>query len=114
MMSKRFLLVLSIIHFVIAVILLALAISPVQGKIDPCAFWDTWVGGERFDYRVDSQGNWNLPDDVTGPKGFMGDGGGIETYWSDSQKVQYVIVYRDFVADGHPHGQHHICVYRRR
>ncbi len=113
-MSKRLLFLLAIVHFVIAVVLLMLAISPIQGKTDPCAFWDTWVGGERFDYQVSPTGEWNLPSDVVPWPTFMGDGGGVETYWSDSQKYQYVIIYRDFIADGSPYGQHHICVYRRR
>lgn len=113
-MNKRILFILAFLSFAIAFYFALLLWRPTSAHDDPCAFWDTWVGGERFDYQVDSNLNWNLPSDVEQYHGMAFDNGGIETYWSPSQKLQYVMVYRDWIADGQPLGNHHLCVYTRK
>lgn len=91
------------------------SISTPATQIDPCQPFDSWIGGERFNYVVDSAGNWNLPDDVeimatmTFPKS------GAWKYYSASQDMSYVIVFRDFDITqpiGTRPGQHDICVYQ--
>lgn len=102
------------ITFIIS-ILFAISTHTSQVAPDPCALFDSWIGGERFNYVVDSAGNWNLPADVeimatmTFPKS------GVWKYYSASQDMSYVIVFRDFDITqpiGARAGQHNICVYR--
>lgn len=111
-MGKRTLLVLIVLHFLAALVILFVGVIPAHAE-DECAIWDTFIGGERFDYVVDAEGNWNLPDDaqifstMTFPKT------GIWKYYSESQDTSYVIVFLNFEPTQPPGsrlGQHNICV----
>ncbi len=99
----------------VLVLLVILCVFPSVKAEDKCASFDQWIGGERFDYQIDSQGNWNLPSDaeivatVTFPKS------GLWKYYSANQDASYVIVFLSLEPTypiGKRSGQHDICVYK--
>lgn len=113
-MRKSTLLILAAISFLIALVLL-LQIIPTRAQTDPCEPFDNWVGGERFNYVVDSKGVWNLPDDAEITATITFPNSGVWKYYSTSQNAIYIILFRDFDVTqptGARAGQHHICVYK--
>lgn len=113
-MNKRTLLVLAVLSFLIALLLIWFGLRPAYAEDDKCAAFDNWIGGKRFDYIVDAQDNWNLPNDaqlfssMTFPKT------GIWKYYSESHNSSYVIVFLSLEPTQPPGsrlGQHDICVY---
>lgn len=81
---------------------------------DKCAAFDSWVGGKRFDYKVDEQGNWNLPMDAEIQASVDFPNAGIWKYYSAQADKSYVIVFLSLEPSqpaGSRIGQHDICVY---
>ena len=89
--------------------------EPVNAQADKCAPFDAWIGGERFNYTVDAQGKWNLPDDAESMATISFPKAAIWKYYSASQDSSYVIVFLSLEPTqpaGQPAGQHDICVYK--
>lgn len=83
--------------------------------VDKCAAFDEWIGGERFDYKVDAFGNWNLPVDADLVATMTFPNSGIWKYYSAQESASYVIVFLSFEPSqpaGQRAGQHDICVYK--
>lgn len=81
---------------------------------DKCAAFDNWIGGQRFDYVVDAQGNWNLPIDATVMATITFPNAGIWKYYSARVDKSYIIVFLSLEPSqpaGQRAGQHDICVY---
>lgn len=100
---------------IVLLIGILLAVSTQIAPVDSCAPFDAWIGGERFDYQIDAQGNWNLPDDAENMATMSFPKTAIWKYYSASQDSTYVIVFLS-LEPTHPFGQragqHDICVYK--
>ena len=92
-------------------VLVGYGASDVQA-VDKCTPFDTWIGGERFGYRVDNSGNWNLTADVQEMTTVTFKNSGLWEYYSESERAKYVIVFLSLEPTGSPLGQHDICVYK--
>ena len=91
-----------------------ITLAPASAQVDKCAAFDTWVGGERFDYKVDAQGNWNLPVDTKQIATITFPNAGVWKYYSASEDASYVIIFLSLEPSqptGQRAGQHDICVY---
>lgn len=104
-----------LIEFVLIVILLIVciitAVTATNAK-NKCEAFDEWIGGQPFDYRVDANGNSNLPSDAEITVTLTNPNSGLWRYYSESNDKSYVIVFLSFDANGPPFGQHDICTYQ--
>lgn len=91
---------------------LLLALNIQVAQVDKCAAYD-WIG-EHFDYQVDSQGNWNYPQDTTYLGGLTFKQVQIEKYYSVQKDRSYILVILSLEptqnGDGRL-GQHDLCSY---